>query len=268
MSSVAAPPSNFSHQAVTESAEQDVQASLRSQVRALQAEIESNLATLQQVRAELSSAGTAYLSSQSTNGAVTLSAEKLDELGNRASEASRSIRTVIPIMQQYEQDLLGLAQAPQHFGQIKRFQDISQSLMARHRNISTAVDNLLHARRVELLLQKHKDHRDGDDTQRLDGTTQQQRDYLMKERNALNTTIDIIAESIATAKASYNNLSHQGSKLRGVGKTATTIVTQVTDINALMGRIRLLQRKHQVILLATFIVCLTITLILTYNRIF
>eukprot|EP01056_Protomagalhaensia_sp_Gyna25_P001422 Protomagalhaensia_sp_Gyna_25__1421@NODE_1718_length_1589_cov_26_588387_g1407_i0_p1_GENE_NODE_1718_length_1589_cov_26_588387_g1407_i0NODE_1718_length_1589_cov_26_588387_g1407_i0_p1_ORF_typecomplete_len260_score35_16VSNARE_C/PF12352_8/7_8e03VSNARE_C/PF12352_8/2_2e05Sec20/PF03908_13/5_3e02Sec20/PF03908_13/0_00122ph_phosp/PF04029_14/0_018DUF4201/PF13870_6/2e02DUF4201/PF13870_6/67DUF4201/PF13870_6/0_61Helo_like_N/PF17111_5/0_12Helo_like_N/PF17111_5/5_4e02Laminin_II/PF06009_12/1e02Laminin_II/PF06009_1 len=246
----------------SESNTKDAQSALRGQIRALQGDIESNLAILQQARSELTLTATSLSSSP-----ATLSAEKLDELSTKASDASQSIKAALPLLQQCDQELARLAQAPQEYGQLRRFQDITISLVARHRNISTAVDNLLHARRVELLLQKHKDHRDDPEgvTATAAATPQQ---YLMKEKNALNATIDIIAESIASAKASYSNLSNQGGKLRGAGRTATQMVSQIADINRLMTRIRHLQRRHQFILLVVFIMCLSTTLILTYHRIF
>eukprot|EP01057_Protomagalhaensia_wolfi_P003489 Protomagalhaensia_wolfi_Nauph_80__3488@NODE_353_length_2703_cov_19_665541_g265_i0_p2_GENE_NODE_353_length_2703_cov_19_665541_g265_i0NODE_353_length_2703_cov_19_665541_g265_i0_p2_ORF_typecomplete_len260_score35_13VSNARE_C/PF12352_8/2_6e03VSNARE_C/PF12352_8/3_5e05Sec20/PF03908_13/4_8e02Sec20/PF03908_13/0_0026AAA_13/PF13166_6/0_01Laminin_II/PF06009_12/33Laminin_II/PF06009_12/9_3Laminin_II/PF06009_12/67Laminin_II/PF06009_12/0_84Helo_like_N/PF17111_5/0_069Helo_like_N/PF17111_5/4_9e02Not3/PF04065_15/2 len=239
----------------------DAQSALRGQIRALQGDIESNLATLQQARSELTLTATSLSSSP-----ATLSAEKLDELNTKANDASQSIKSALPLLQQCDQELARLAQAPQDYGQLRRFQDITASLVARHRNISTAVDNLLHARRVELLLQKHKDHRD--DAEVDAATTAAPQQYLMKEKTALNATIDIIAESIASAKASYSNLSNQGGKLRGAGRTASQMVSQIGDLNRLMARIRHMQRRHQFILLVVFIVCLSTTLILTYHRIF
>eukprot|EP01054_Gregarina_sp_Poly1_P001584 Gregarina_sp_Poly_1__1583@NODE_13_length_23366_cov_172_320786_g11_i0_p6_GENE_NODE_13_length_23366_cov_172_320786_g11_i0NODE_13_length_23366_cov_172_320786_g11_i0_p6_ORF_typecomplete_len254_score24_73VSNARE_C/PF12352_8/1_3e03VSNARE_C/PF12352_8/0_00069Sec20/PF03908_13/45Sec20/PF03908_13/1_5e04Sec20/PF03908_13/0_0088Spectrin/PF00435_21/2_4Spectrin/PF00435_21/7AAA_13/PF13166_6/0_15DUF3829/PF12889_7/15DUF3829/PF12889_7/5_7Phage_TAC_3/PF06896_11/4_5e03Phage_TAC_3/PF06896_11/0_33Laminin_II/PF06009_12/1 len=233
------------------------QLALRSQIRSHHADIEVNIAALQQVRSELSLA--------SNVGNFTLSAEKVEELENRANNASRSIKNSLQLLRQCDQELLCLANEPQQFGQVRRYQDITSSLVTRHTNISTALDNMLHARRVELLLQKHKDHRDGDDEGQPANNSQQA--YLMKEKTALNTTIDVIAESIASAKASYSNISTQGNRLRGAGRTAGQIVGQIKELNTLMSRIRHLQLKQQVILLGVFVFCLTLTLICVHTRI-
>eukprot|EP01055_Gregarina_sp_Pseudo9_P000158 Gregarina_sp_Pseudo_9__157@NODE_1105_length_1874_cov_11_330245_g1033_i0_p1_GENE_NODE_1105_length_1874_cov_11_330245_g1033_i0NODE_1105_length_1874_cov_11_330245_g1033_i0_p1_ORF_typecomplete_len257_score75_81VSNARE_C/PF12352_8/0_00033Phage_TAC_3/PF06896_11/0_03Phage_TAC_3/PF06896_11/1_5e04Sec20/PF03908_13/4_1e03Sec20/PF03908_13/9_6e03Sec20/PF03908_13/0_039CshA_NR2/PF18651_1/0_06COG2/PF06148_11/0_42COG2/PF06148_11/1_3e03COG2/PF06148_11/7_2e02_NODE_1105_length_1874_cov_11_330245_g1033_i05991369 len=233
------------------------QLAVKSQIRSHHSDIEVNIAILQQVRSELS------LASNLTN--VPLSAERVEELGHKATDASRSIKNSFLLLRQCDQELIRLATDPQQFAQVRRFQEMTNSLVTRHTNISTSVDNMLHARRVELLLQKHKDHRDdGDPGDANSGTAQQ---YLMKEKNALNATIDVIADSIASAKASYSNISGQGSRLRGVGRTATHIVTQIRDLNTLMTKIKHLQLKQQAILLGVFVICLTLTLICVHARI-
>lgn len=206
----------------------------KSRLRSIQQELELQISCLESIRAELSSQ-------------LPVTESRLEDAQNEADQLIKAINAGILTATSCEQSLLALTSDAEGYAHLRRFQDITAGLKARYTRVQLSIRQALETRRTSFLLEvrdrpSHKAAHGDDEARQL----------LQQERVGINSSIAMIQESLTMARASYASLSGQGSRVARLGKQAGAILATTLGSNALMTRIRRLQIKQHLTLLAVF----------------